>query len=87
MKTIPQILEEFDKLKMSFTDINGDKIVCYHQASKSFLTEALTQILDELPTEIERNSYWMKENKEEQGGYNRAMLKLQDHIKKVKSNI
>lgn len=63
MKTIPQILEEFDKefkydygyfLEYRYLDTEGSQFSDEELAKdiKDFITKALTQILDELPSRV-----------------------------------
>ena len=75
MKTIPQILEEFDK---KFVNNPEEKHILNQSAQtiKDFIEQSLTQILDELPDD---ESLEDKSN----GRYNRE-TELRVKIKKLK---
>jgi len=95
MKTIKDILEEFDKLSKevrywyspdgSATQSCGMTI----DEQREFIEQSLTQILDELPTRevFEFDTDECTQDSFYQLGYNGAKTGLQEHIKKLRGDI
>jgi hypothetical protein len=93
MKTIKDILEEFDEEfeKWAFfpKDLDGWKKANFETRDylKHFIKQAILQIIDELPTEQVIEDTRELEDSYINEGINIKARELQDHIKKLKGDL